>query len=184
MVAEIWGPMFWNLLFDVAHFYRSANDNTVSKDVAYFFNLTQFVLPCENCRKHYSEFLLSCDKDLCRCPDIGREFLFPVKRQINFRLLKPNISLKTYETRRQHFTLSGNGYALEKLILLLQKKMLKKDVTMSKEKIDEWCAVTRKIVQEIPGYGPDPEPLTLRRSIDSPQDKMDSTSSDTGIISP
>lgn len=183
MDAQIWGPMFWDLLFDVAHFYKDIEDSGDQADVAKFFNLTQYVLPCETCREHYREYLGTCGTDLTKCRDIGKEFLYPVKRQINFRLLKPNISLKTYTTRRHYFTLNGNGFSVNKLVHLLETKLVKRDVSLNTGKIKEWCAVTERITQPMYGYGESAAVKCIVRSPESTEESSETMSADTGKIS-
>lgn len=149
MEAEIWGPIFWNLLFDVAHYYMQHNNSTV---VA-FLQLTQFVLPCETCRKHYTEYLDYCGDEMKNCEDVGLNFLYPLRCRINFRLLKPNIPVKTYKTRRIHFPLTGNGNSLQKLIYLLETKIPSIDPMVRVNKLGEWCRLAIIITQPIQGYG-------------------------------
>jgi len=186
MEAEIWGPMFWNLLFDVAHYYyfvRNQNKSfgTAPETVHSFFKLTKLVLPCVTCRNHYDEYLSLCGVELEDCQDIGLNFLYPLRCQVNFRLLKPNVTLKVYKTRRIHFPLTGNASALQNLIYLLEKKIPKVDQTVDPKNLSNWCSLAVAITAPIKGYGKLVR-LECRNAV-STVTTMDVTSSETGIIS-
>lgn len=181
MEAEIWGPMFWNLLFDVAHYWSFLSNERAPETVHSFFKLTQFVLPCVTCRNHYSEYLDLCGDSLDRCRDIGLNFLYPLRCQVNFRLLKPNVTLKVYKTRRIHFPLTGNAYALQNLIYLLEKKIPKVDPTVDTKNLGNWCSLAVAITAPIKGYGKAVR-LECRNAV-STVDKIEATSSETGMIS-
>tara|TARA_B100001778_G_scaffold202950_1_gene167633 strand:- start:68 stop:673 length:606 start_codon:yes stop_codon:yes gene_type:complete len=50
---NVWGPTFWDLLFYIAINY----DNVTQHDnIMQLFSLLESVLPCSDCRRHYSLF--------------------------------------------------------------------------------------------------------------------------------
>lgn len=174
MDAQIWGPVFWNLLFDVAHFYRG----NYSELVGDFFLKTKYVLPCETCRKHYDRFV---GKDIQHREDIGLDILYPLRNEINFRLLKPTLPLKTYRTRREFFPLVGNYFVLKNIFKIIWKTVIFIDVTYPQTQAREWCMLAVTVTQSIPGYG-FVEPLDCRKAL-STSESTETMSSDTANTS-
>ena len=53
----VWGQSFWDVFYYIVIAYP---DNPTLSDKMYvrnFFDATQYILPCENCRTHFSENL-------------------------------------------------------------------------------------------------------------------------------
>lgn len=156
MRATIWGESFWNLMFDIAHYYLTRRNPLVNKQLIKFYELCAFVLPCHTCRKHYTKYTRNCDyfrketRKLSKT-DIGLHFLFPLKNLINKRLGKIEMLCKTYIKKRKHFPIMGSFKILESLFSILEQE-LTHDVTLSPQRVVEWRSVTLSLVEPIPNY--------------------------------
>ena len=139
---------------------------------------TKYVLPCETCRKHYDRFV---GKDIQHREDIGLDILYPLRNEINFRLLKPTLPLKTYRTRREFFPLVGNYFVLKNIFKIIWKTVIFIDVTYPQTQAREWCLLAVSVTQSIPGYG-FVEPLDCRKAL-STSESTDTMSSDTASTS-
>ena len=51
--TTIWGPYVWHLMHHIAHY----NNNNNIKEQIEFYNRVLYVLPCEKCKQHYSEYI-------------------------------------------------------------------------------------------------------------------------------
>lgn len=132
MDPEIWGPVFWDLLFDIAHHYYQRPE---VEHITKFFNDTQYFLPCGGCRDHYRSYLDQCfDRELSSsCEDMGLHFLFPLKNSVNRRLEKREISCQLYLERRRLFPVRGSVAAVRQLLDLIGEKV-------THELAETWCA--------------------------------------------
>ena len=85
MNPEIWGPKFWDLLFDVA-FHYDYIERDVSKwhrnALKTFFRSVSWVLPCSHCREKYAEWY---SRDT---PEHSQYFqwLYNLRNKVNKRL--------------------------------------------------------------------------------------------------
>lgn len=112
---EIWGPIFWNMLFDIAH----ARIGTVDSNLIAFFTRATDYLPCIKCRIHYKSFIDNCC-DLRRspeCTDLGLHFLYPLKNSINRKLNKAELPVSKYLEKRKWFPKTGNWKSIETLLI-------------------------------------------------------------------
>ena len=57
MPPDVWGPIFWHTIHMVALGYPEKPNYSQKKAVKEFFESLVFVIPCEICRKHYSQNL-------------------------------------------------------------------------------------------------------------------------------
>ena len=57
MEPNIWGPSAWTFLHTIALQYPELPTDDDKKQYYIFFNSLKDVLPCPNCRMHYSEHL-------------------------------------------------------------------------------------------------------------------------------
>ena len=155
--ARVWGPVFWNLLFDIAHHFRGYNAENPLKDTELFdfFAGVKNILPCGKCRKHYEKFWLSVqDSQRKCCADIGLEFLFPLKNAVNRRLGSPELSCQAYLEKRSNFPYTGNGLSVAALLDYLCKVVENDPTERSRSPLNNhWCKLTRELVRQIPGYG-------------------------------
>ncbi len=156
MKATIWGESFWNLMFDIAHFYINCGCSLTKKKLLQFYEMCAFVLPCESCRKHYVKYSRNSDyfnKQTCKLSktDIGIHFLFPLKNAINRRLGKPEMQCKTYIEKRKLFPFLGSYKILETLFEIIENE-LQHDVKLSPQRVVEWRSITLSLVEKIPNY--------------------------------
>jgi hypothetical protein len=79
MKAEIWGKSGWIILYAIA---KKAS----SPDQRKFFDLLQYVLPCEKCRLHYAIFLRSNPIDE---KTVLLEWVQKLHQSVNQRINKP-----------------------------------------------------------------------------------------------
>jgi len=56
-VPKIWGPYFWFVMRCVAHNYSNNPDDNEFNETKKFYSSLQHVLPCNKCKKSYSEHL-------------------------------------------------------------------------------------------------------------------------------
>ena len=54
---EVWGPFFWHTIHIVALGYPEKPNYSQKKAAKEFFESLVFLIPCEVCRKHYSQNL-------------------------------------------------------------------------------------------------------------------------------
>jgi hypothetical protein len=57
MPPEVWGPFFWHTMHLAALGYPEKPTYAQKKAAKEFYESLQFLLPCEVCRKHYSQNL-------------------------------------------------------------------------------------------------------------------------------
>ncbi len=57
MPPEVWGPFFWHTIHLVALGYPEKPSYAQKKAAKEFYESLQYLLPCEVCRKHYSQNL-------------------------------------------------------------------------------------------------------------------------------
>ena len=151
MKPDLWGPLLWGLLFDVAHYYRTISE--LRAQVAEFFLLLQDVVPCIECRQHCAHFMRYCgDNGLCPS-DYGLFCMYPLKNAINRRLGKPELPVTVYLKRRQLFPICGSPNALEYLWTLFEQHEIGADVTLRLERINRWFELATQLCAPIPGYG-------------------------------
>lgn len=151
----IWGPVFWDMLFDAAHL---AMDPTVREkhmdDFVAFFTKAQLFFPCIGCRKHYEAYLDQCCEPLS-CADLGQEFLFPLKNSVNRKLGRPELSRETYITRRQEYPFRGNQDAVRRLLAGISEKF------NEVPEVAAWVSTCEKLNGLFAGCVPPSEPAFL-----------------------
>jgi len=54
MYPTIWGPAMWHSIFCIL---EEAPDGQVPQEYLSFFESFKVVLPCEKCRRHYTEYI-------------------------------------------------------------------------------------------------------------------------------
>lgn len=55
---KIWGPKYWYVMITTAEAYPTKRpEKNIIQSTANFFNSMKDILPCENCREHYSKLI-------------------------------------------------------------------------------------------------------------------------------
>ena len=150
MDPKIWGAVFWNLLFDVAHWAQKKNAMENDENVDFFFKNVENVLPCAACRRHYRQYLEMCCT-IKQCSDIGLEFLFPLKNAVNRLLQKKEMSRDTYIAIRNNFPMRSSGESVKNLLTLIistpqsnlewcKKTSILFETILSESNPQQWCA--------------------------------------------
>ena len=136
MDPEIWGPVFWDLLFDIAHSNIPLTKAHLANKIKKFFNDTQYFLPCIGCRNHYCSYLKQCcsNEISSSCDDIGLYFLFPLKNSVNRRLEKKELPCEMYLERRKLFPVRGSLAAVQTLLAAIRRTL------GASEALDSWCS--------------------------------------------
>ena len=94
---ETWGPFFWKVIDWVV--LSMDNNNELSKDYVYlFFYSLQNVLPCPECREHYTEYFLKYNlKTVLHSKELTFQWIYRLKDEINKRKnIESGISFETY----------------------------------------------------------------------------------------
>jgi len=137
---EIWGPFFWELLFNVAHkMLDKTRCAAAGNDFSTFFKLANRFIPCDGCREHYEDFLARCCEPL-ECGDIGQEFLFPLKNSVNRKLGKPELGRDIYLKRRENYPGCVDPRALEVFLRGVAERFA------DASDLQAWLRACRKII--------------------------------------
>lgn len=114
MDPNIWGPLVWNITFDVCWFLEN-NHNKVNdiiwKSICIFFQCWKYLLPCKYCRNSYKHFL----NQMNNFPPKGKGALmwgYQLKTLVNKKLNKPSIPYELFLRRMKTWTSisSTNNY--------------------------------------------------------------------------
>lgn len=93
MPPEVWGPIFWHTIHIVAMGYPEKPSYSHKKAAKEFFESLIFLLPCDVCRKHYTQHLAV--KPVAQYLD-RRQDLFKwtvdLHNEVNASLQKPRLS--------------------------------------------------------------------------------------------
>lgn len=54
---EVWGPQLWGALFAIAAGLGNAPDDELQETTSVFIYALEKLLPCEECREHYAQFI-------------------------------------------------------------------------------------------------------------------------------
>ncbi len=93
MPPEVWGPFFWHTIHIVALGYPEKPTYAHKKAAKEFFESLQYLLPCEVCRKHYSQNLtvMPITPHLDRRQDLLK-WTIEIHNRVNQQLQKPIVS--------------------------------------------------------------------------------------------
>jgi hypothetical protein len=153
MKPDIWGPALWDVLFDVAHYYRGTLDPNTREKLQIFFEYLQYILPCAECRNHSRIFYdMHHSLPLCK-EDYGMYMLYPLRNAINRRLGKQDLPVRTYLERRAVIPLSGSKLTLYFICKIFWTIETSKDITIDLSKAKLWCTVAHQLVSPLPNYG-------------------------------
>ena len=101
MATFIWGPLFWNLINDVAvlsdkHWKKW---NKKQKDLTIqFWNVFKFILPCKWCRESYTRFI---DQEPPFFPFV--DWIFHLHNKVNTKLEKPLLEYERFKRKIEVF---------------------------------------------------------------------------------
>jgi hypothetical protein len=84
---ETWGSSAWNFLHAISFAYPENPSITQQNETLSFFNSLQRILPCETCRRHYSELLVNNPPDVSSMTSLSN-WLINVHNEINKKLKK------------------------------------------------------------------------------------------------
>ena len=95
MNPEIWGPYMWFILHLITFNYPKNPSHFDKQSYTNFFTSIKDILPCENCKKHYSKNLqvypitpyLDSRKKII-------EWLIKIHNQVNITIGKPTLTLQ------------------------------------------------------------------------------------------
>lgn len=59
MDPTVWGPKMWFTLHTITFNYPEVPSNHHKKVYSDFFNMLQYIIPCEVCSKHYAQHLIN-----------------------------------------------------------------------------------------------------------------------------
>lgn len=88
-----WGPQAWRFLHSITFAYPVKNPSDAQKkQTKEFFTYLQFLLPCPECKQHYSQLLIlkPIDNALDSQDSLSR-WLVNIHNQVNKRLGKPEM---------------------------------------------------------------------------------------------
>lgn len=96
MSPSIWGPLVWRLLHGFAKIHDDRmvgdKDGSCSSWLAGFLRLLRVILPCQECRSSYAQFLLKSEKEMVKALGNGSmmEFVFALHNMVNEKLGRPS----------------------------------------------------------------------------------------------
>ena len=94
---EKWGASFWKVIDLVV--LSMDNNNELSKDYVYlFFYSLQNVLPCPECREHYTEYFSKYNlKQVLHSKELTFQWIYRLREEINKgKNVESGISFETY----------------------------------------------------------------------------------------
>lgn len=107
MDTRLWGPPAWEFLHTISFNYPEEPTSSDKKNMSLFLKSLSKVLPCEWCRKHFTQTLKDKPPQLNSRNDFSRWFV-DVHNLVNKRLNKPQYSFqnvqKKYENHRGQCT--------------------------------------------------------------------------------
>jgi len=93
MPPEVWGPIFWHTIHIAAMGYPEKPTYSQKKAAKEFFESLIFLLPCDKCRKHYTQHLAikPVTQYLDRRQDLFK-WTVDLHNEVNASLQKPRLS--------------------------------------------------------------------------------------------
>lgn len=118
MNTQIWGPLFWQLLNDIAvvadHCYPLVKSDERSKFSNVFILFTK-ILPCKYCRESYTKFT---KEEPPTYPFI--EWIYKTHNKVNMKLKRPiTLDLSVFKRRCKVYTSFGSTSKLWDLLFIL-----------------------------------------------------------------
>jgi hypothetical protein len=116
MNPEIWGPPLWYQMHMKTFNYNPKTSN--KKNIIQYFENIKKVLPCEKCKKHYENYLISRPiKFYLKSRDDLIHWLIDLHNEVNARTGKRILSYK--EARSLYETETSSNFNLNLLLVLL-----------------------------------------------------------------
>jgi hypothetical protein len=118
---EIWGKHFWNTIYYVVIAYPDNPTYEDKTNIREFFNLLKHILPCENCRMHYSDMLINntLTDDILNSKENLLNWIININNHVNERLGKPKITYEQIINKYHYGTNSYDYRHIATIILLL-----------------------------------------------------------------
>ena len=147
MATFIWGPVFWNIMTDIAiqtdrHWNKMSL--TDKKICIQFWALLRDMLPCKWCRKSYRKFFR---EDPPTYP--LKKWFWNLKNKVNTKLEKPHLEFEKFE-RRIHvyssFSCTDTWWDMHFILALNYDQEKKRDV------YKKWFEMMETLVKFIPHY--------------------------------
>ena len=100
MSTFIWGPLFWNMMTDLAiKMDYHHNTDTDTHIYTQIWRIFKFMLPCKWCRQSYTKFI----KDDPPCKPY-RRWIWDLRNKVNIKLQKPIFEWEKFERRCHVYT--------------------------------------------------------------------------------
>ena len=119
MNPEIWGPGAWTFLHTITLNYPNNPDIDVIDYHKNFFILLKNIIPCEKCKKHYSQYLI--DNPIGDVLNNKQDFVIWLNKLhnvINVRNNKPEMNIKNMIKLYKKKYSEKNNFKMYILILL------------------------------------------------------------------
>ena len=126
METNVWGPSAWKFLHTIT-FQYTENPTDIEKRKYYvFFNSLKDVLPCPNCREHYSEHFNKIPIQMESRKELI-EWLIDIHNEVNVMIGKREYSYdevyqlynKMYSNSNSNSTITSNSTIFFIILLLL-----------------------------------------------------------------
>ena len=103
MQPKFWGPLAWHTLHSVAYYYEGAA--TKPNSLKHFYKSLTVVLPCYQCREHYTDWMNSHESDLVDAIDKNRlaELIVDLHNHVNSITQDPPLVMSQQDARKLYF---------------------------------------------------------------------------------
>lgn len=119
METNVWGPSAWKFLHTITFQYPENPTDIEKKQYYVFFNSLKDVLPCQNCREHYSDHFnknpiqMDSRKELI-------EWLINIHNNVNVMIGKREYSYdEVYQSYNTLYSNSNSNITIFFIILLI-----------------------------------------------------------------
>lgn len=123
---NVWGPCAWIFLHSISYSYPENPTENHKKEYLDFLNSLTHVIPCENCRQHFSEYIIENPPKL-NSRDEFSEWLIDLHNNVNMDNKKNILTyedvhkkyMELYEDEKKLNPLSDNDFEEIKMCLAL-----------------------------------------------------------------
>ena len=123
MEPNIWGPSAWIFLHTVTLQYPEKPTDDDKKKYYVFFNSLKDILPCPNCKIHYSESITKKPIQLESRKELF-EWLIDIHNEVNIRTGKQVYSYSDVDKIYKKMYNTGHSYKNQSLIILIVLLMI------------------------------------------------------------